>query len=112
MLLKESFAVQSVYTSCNDFWVKHDACICGVCENLAVILCALNGWYRLSEQSRLVAEQKRLVNELRGRYEEAQQWNLKYKVCVQITDSMILILYQRAAKVHLTSVGWPIACFR
>ena len=36
--------------------------------------------YRLSEQSRLVAEQKRLVNELRGRYEEAQQWNFKYKV--------------------------------
>ena len=35
---------------------------------------------RLSEQSRLVAEQKRLVTELRGKYEEAQQWNLKYKV--------------------------------
>ena len=35
---------------------------------------------RLSEQSRLVAEQKRLVNDLRGRYEEAQRWNIKYKV--------------------------------
>ena len=36
--------------------------------------------YRLSEQSRLVAEQKRLVSELRGKFEDAQQWNYKYKV--------------------------------
>ena len=38
--------------------------------------------YRLSEQSRLVAEQKRLVTELRGKFEDAQQWNYKYKVSV------------------------------
>jgi hypothetical protein len=30
-----------------------------------------------------VAEQKRLVSELRGRHEEAQQWNFKYKVYIQ-----------------------------
>lgn len=53
-------------------------------SNEVHLLCALLFFSacRLSEQSRLVAEQKRLVTELRGKYEEAQQWNLKYKVCL------------------------------
>ena len=50
---------------------------------------------RLSEQSRLVAEQKRLVNELRGRYEEAQQWNYKYKVCSQCHYNNIMLHISR-----------------
>ena len=43
------------------------------------VMCVLL-FCRLSEQSRLVAEQKRLVSELRGKCEDAQQWNFKYKV--------------------------------
>ena len=48
---------------------------------------------RLSEQSRLVAEQKRLVSELRGRYEDAQQWNFKYKVLLYIRPLSLLLCY-------------------
>ena len=48
---------------------------------------------RLSEQSRLVAEQKRLVSELRGRYEDAQQWNFKYKVLLYILPLSLLLCY-------------------
>ena len=54
-----------------------------------MILCLLH-MYRLSEQSRLVAEQKRLISELRERYEDAQQWNFKYKVLHTATVNLTM----------------------
>ena len=58
---------------------------------MVMILCLLH-MYRLSEQSRLVAEQKRLISELRGRYEDAQQWNFKYKV-LHTATVILTVLY-------------------
>jgi hypothetical protein len=46
-----------------------------------------------------VAEQKRLVSELRGRHEEAQQWNFKYKV--YISDCHCIVVDKTIAKINV-----------
>lgn len=46
----------------------------------AVIDIIINYCFSLSEQSRLAADHKKLLQLLRGRYEESVQWNMKYKV--------------------------------
>ena len=35
--------------------------------------------HRLSEQSRITAEHKRLVGDLRDQYADAHEWNMRYK---------------------------------
>ncbi len=43
-------------------------------------MCVLCLFLSLSEQSRLAAEHKKLLQLLTGRYEDSVQWNVKYKV--------------------------------
>ena len=45
-----------------------------------IIIAILLLFHRLSEQSLLAADHKKLVQMLRSRYEESVEWNLKYKV--------------------------------
>ena len=37
---------------------------------------------RLSEQSKLMADHRKLVAEITKKYQSLEEWNLKHKVCI------------------------------